>query len=92
VTLRFQVVFLPTAESTHKTKHEVGIEEFYTEVYSYQTLNDSNPRNLLILVTPQGVSVHQDVAGAGRVFIHEIDEEQKIHRHFLEAERSYHKV
>jgi hypothetical protein len=62
-------------------------EEFSTSVYSYQTHSESDPRNALVLATPQGISIQEDVPGRGRVLFHEVAVDG-IRRYFLEAERS----
>jgi len=63
-----------------------------TEAYNYNTLSDSDPRNLVLLCTSQGVAVQQDGEGAKRLFHHAVDADSIIHRYWLEAERSSHKV
>merc|ERR1719378_1304491 len=40
----------------------------------------------------QGVAVQQDGAGAKRLFHHAVDGDGEVHRYWLEAERSEHKV
>lgn len=85
VTIRFQTVFIPI-----KCRNESI--DFCTEVYNYQARDDSNARNLLVLATPQGTSVQQDGRGAKKVFYHQVDASGKIHRYWLEAEASTHKV
>lgn len=85
ITLRFQTVFLPIDDKQQ-------IPNFCTEVYNYQSMINSRPRNLLLLCTPQGTSVQQDGAGAKKVFYHLVDEKEVIHRRWLEAEASRHKV
>jgi|UniRef100_A0A7S4LE07 huntingtin len=84
LSVRFQTVFLPIADRE--------TVEFCTEVYNYNTQDDADPRNLLLLCTPQGTSVQQDGAGAKRVYFHEVDPVGQAHRYWLEAERSSHKV
>ena len=84
LSIRFQTVFLPVAEG--KTT------EFCTEVYNYNTLSDDDPRNMALLCTAQGTSVQQDGAGAKKVFHHEMGDDWRVHRYYLEAERSEHKV
>jgi len=66
--------------------------EFATEAYNYNTFSDSDPRNLVLLCTSQGVAVQQDGQGAKRLLHHTVDEDSCIHRYWLEAERSNHKV
>jgi hypothetical protein len=70
----------------------LGKVEFCTDVYNYNTHSDDNPRNALLLCTAQGTSFQQDGAGTKKMFIHEVDPEGTIHRYWLEAERSKHKV
>lgn len=83
--IRFQTTFLPV--SGHR-----GSMEFASEAYNYNTHSDTDPRNLVILCTSQGVAVQQDGEGAKRLFHHSVDKDGSIHRYWLEAERSVHKV
>jgi hypothetical protein len=83
--IRFQTTFLPVTGAR-------GTMEFATEAYNYNTTSDSDPRNLVLLCTSQGVAVQQDGAGAKQLFHHAVDDEGSIHRYWLEAERSEHKV
>jgi len=86
--VRFQTTFLPVK------RDGTGREtlEFATEAYSYQTRSDSDPKNLVLLCTTQGVAVQADSARAAKIYHHRIDSLGTIHRHWLEAERSSHKV
>mmetsp|Transcript_9183 Transcript_9183/g.17549 ORF Transcript_9183/g.17549 Transcript_9183/m.17549 type:complete len:473 (+) Transcript_9183:54-1472(+) len=83
--IRFQTTFLPVSG-------EFGTLEFATEAYNYNTMSDEDPRNLVLLCTSQGVAVQQDGEGAKRLYHHAVDEDGAIHRYWLEAERSKHKV
>jgi huntingtin len=83
--IRFQTTFLPVSGAR-------GTLEFATEAYNYNTRHDDDPRNLVLLCTSQGVAVQQDGEGAKRLFHHAVDEDSAIHRYWLEAERSDHKV
>lgn len=83
-TIRFQTVFLPIADDEATM--------FCTEVYNYNTRSDSDPRNTQLLCTAQGTSVQQDGSGAKKVFLHSVDGGGKVHRYWMEAERSRHKV
>jgi len=74
-------------------EEEFGNIEFSTEAYNYNTTSDSDPRNLVLLASSQGLALQQDGSGAKRIFHHAIDEETgDIKRYWLEAERSKHKV
>lgn len=84
--IRFQTTFLPVADNDKATL------EFATEAYNYNTTSDSDPRNLILLCTTQGIALQQDGRGKKKIFHHAVDSESKIHRYWLEAERSKHKV
>jgi len=66
--------------------------EFCSEAYNYNTTSDEDPRNLILLCTTQGLAVQQDGSGAQRLFHHAVDGAGTIHRYWLEAEKSRHKV
>lgn len=84
--IRFQTTFLPVKEDAKATL------EFATEAYNYNTRSDEDPRNLILLCTTQGIALQQDGKGKKRLYHHAVDSESKIHRYWLEAERSKHKV
>merc|ERR1712110_541254 len=88
VSVRFQTTFIPVNESKKASL------EFTTEAYNYNTKSDENPRNLIVLCTSQGIAVQQDGTGAKRIFHHKLQSGAtgKIDRHWLEAEKSTHKV
>lgn len=86
VSIRFQTTFLPVGEE------ELAAMEFCSEAYNYNTKSDADPRNLVLLCTTQGLAVQQDGFGAKRLYHHAVDEKGVIHRYWLEAERSRHKV
>jgi hypothetical protein len=86
VSIRFQTTFLPVGED------ELASLEFCSEAYNYNTKSDADPRNLVLLCTSQGLAVQQDGKGAQRLFHHAVDSDGTIHRYWLEAERSRHKV
>jgi len=85
VSIRFQTTFIPVTGDR-------GALEFATESYNYNTKDDKNPKNLILLCTTQGFAVQQDGRGKQKLFHHSIAPTGKIHRHWLEAERSTHKV
>lgn len=82
VSVRFQAVFIPLSANL----------EFCTEVYSYNTREDTNPRNMLLLATPQGTSVQLDGRDRQRLYYHSVGHDGSIHRYWLEAEKSEHRV
>ena len=86
---RFQTTFIPVQGDDGDA---LGKLEFATEAYNYNTMDDSDPRNLVLLCTSQGVAVQQDGSGAKKLFHHAVDDQGQIHRNWLEAEESKHKV
>ena len=86
--IRFQTTFIPVENSGDAP----GKLEFATEAYNYNTMDDSDPRNLVLLCTSQGMAVQQDGRGAKKLFHHAVDDMGEIHRYWLEAEESKHKV
>merc|ERR1711988_469328 len=89
VSIRFQTTFLPVEEGDGAGRETL---EFAPEAYSYSTTHDSDPRNLVLLCTTQGTAVQQDGRGAKKLFHHAVDESGSVHRYWLEAEASDHKV
>jgi len=88
VSIRFQTTFLPVdADGSERETLE-----FAPEAYNYCTRDDKDPRNLVLLCTTQGTAVQQDGQGAKKLFHHAVDESGKVHRYWLEAEASKHKV
>eukprot|EP00933_Yihiella_yeosuensis_P009894 TRINITY_DN11608_c0_g1_i1.p1 TRINITY_DN11608_c0_g1~~TRINITY_DN11608_c0_g1_i1.p1 ORF type:complete len:457 (+),score=82.28 TRINITY_DN11608_c0_g1_i1:95-1372(+) len=83
--IRFQTTFLPVSGAQ-------GTIEFATEAYNYNTVSNEDPRNLVLLCTSQGVAVQQDGSGVQKLFSHSVDDQGLIHRYWLEAERSKHRV
>ncbi|CAE7824426.1 unc-104 [Symbiodinium sp. CCMP2592] len=86
--IRFQTTFIPVEKSSDGR----GKLEFATEAYNYNTTSDSDPRNLVLLCTSQGMAVQQDGRGSKKLFHHAVEGNGKIHRYWLEAEESLHKV
>jgi len=85
VSVRFQTTFLPVG------KGEKQALEFAPEAYNYNTMDDEDPRNLVLLCTTQGLAIQQDGRGAKKLFHHAKDD-GTIKRFWLEAESSSHKV
>jgi len=66
--------------------------EFATEAYNYNTTDDADPKNLVLLATTQGTAVRQDGKGQKRLYHHAVSKSGKVQDHWLEAERSRHSV
>jgi len=79
VVVRFQTAWVPIKKGTKLTK-------IVPQHYSYQTRSRTNPRNLLVLGTPQGVFAHSDDSGGNKLFAHSVDASGTIHNHWFEAE------
>jgi hypothetical protein len=89
--IRFQTVFLPVGgdpDDAVAFGAKPPTTEFCTEVFNYQTSDASDPKNLLLLATPQGTSVQQDGRGPEKIFFHSVDSDGVVHRFWLEAEKS----
>ncbi|GMI06210.1 hypothetical protein TrLO_g3528 [Triparma laevis f. longispina] len=86
VSIRFQTTFLPVPDGD---KQKI---EFAPEAYNYNTTKDSDPRNIVLLCTTQGMAVQQDGSGAKKLFHHAKNGDDKVKRYWLEAESSNHKV
>ncbi|CAJ1408314.1 unnamed protein product [Effrenium voratum] len=85
--IRFQTTFIPV-----DGPDGCGKLEFATEAYNYNTMDDADPRNLVLLCTSQGMAVQQDGRGTKKLFHHAVDDSGVIHRYWLEAEESRHHV
>ena len=79
VVVRFQTSWVPIKKGTTVTK-------IVPQHYSYQTRSRTNPRNLLVLGTPQGVFAHTDDAGGNKLFAHSVSESGTVNNHWFEAE------
>lgn len=86
VSIRFQTTFLPISEDDH------GTVEFCTDSYSYNTPIDSDPKNLLLLCTTQGLTLHTNKSTYQKLFLHAKDATGKLVNRWLEAEESDYKV
>ena len=85
VSVRFQTTFLPVEEGVKQAL------EFAPEAYNYNTKDDEDPRNLILLCTTQGLAIQQDGKGGKKLF-HHSSANGTIQRHWLEAESTSHKV
>ena len=79
VVVRFQTAWVPVKKGTKLTK-------IVPQHYSYQTRSRTNPRNLLVVGTPQGVFAHSDGSGGNKLYAHSVDASGTIHNHWFEAE------
>jgi huntingtin len=84
VSIRFQTSFLPVKDN--KTV------EFCTESYSYNTQDESNPKNLLLLCTTQGTTLHKNKSRYQKLFLHGLDSNNNLVNRWLEAEETTYKV
>jgi hypothetical protein len=79
VVVRFQTAWVPIKKGTTSTK-------IVPQHYSYQTRSRTNPRNLIVLGTSQGVFAHNDQSGGNKLFAHSVDTSGTVHNHWFEAE------
>ena len=80
VVVRVQNIWIPLdADGTER--------KFVPAHYSYQTLDKSNPRNLIVLGTSGGTYVHSDDRGINHLYSHSEDEEG-TNNHWFVAEES----
>lgn len=86
VSIRFQTTFLPI------TADDYGSIEFCTDSYSYNTPDSSNPKNLLLLATTQGLTLHTNKSSHQKLFLHSKDSSGKLVNRWLEAEETTYKV
>lgn len=93
VSIRFQTTFLPTDSPFRNNTNNKESVEFATEAYNYQTRDENNPKNLILLCTTQGVAVQQDGSNKTRLYHHTVNSDgSRVGRHWLEAERTAHTV
>lgn len=86
VSIRFQTTFLPI------TDDDYGSIEFCTESYSYNTPDPSNPKNLLLLCTTQGLTMHTNKHTYQKLFLQSRNVEGNLVNQWLEAEETKYKV
>jgi len=79
VVYRVQNAWIPLA----KGQTEVDIAPAH---YSYQTMSRSDPRNLIVLGTAQGVFVHSDDAGIQKLYAHGEGPDGTVTEHWFKAE------
>jgi len=84
ISIRFQTTFLPL-------KSEKSIE-FCTKSYSYNTPTDNDPKNLLLLSTTQGLTLHTNKNKYQNLFLQSKDANGKLVNRWLEAEETSFKV
>jgi len=91
VSIRFQTTFLPFIGDIDGGG-ELAPLEFAPEAYNYNTTNDEDPKNLILLCTTQGIAIQQDGEGAKKLFHHETSEDGQVKRHWFKTNSSSHKV
>jgi len=91
VSVRFQTTFLPFI-GDNEGGGDMASLEFAPEAYNYNTMNDEDPRNIVILCTTQGIAIQQDGEGAKKLYHHAKRGDGKVKRYWLEAGSSSHKV
>ena len=69
-----------------------AIKQLIKKKKRQHTKDDKDPKNLILLCTTQGLAVQQDGRGMKKLFHHSVSANGKVQRHWLEAERSAHKV
>lgn len=79
VVVRCQTSWVPIKKGTTTT-------EILPEHYSYQTHSRTNPRNMIMLGTPNGVFAHNDDVGGNKLFAHTVTESGEVKNHWFEAE------
>lgn len=98
VSIRFQTTFLPLKNNTDLDLDLNIIDnkddsiEFCPEVYSYNTPSDDNPRNLLLMVTTQGLTLHKNTNKYQKLFLSEKTTDGKMVNKWLSAEKTSFKV
>ena len=79
--IRFQTTFLPIQTDSPKI-------EFSAKSYNYQTKDAKNPKNLILLANSQGIALQPDGVGSNKILHQRVDENGKIERFWLEAEKT----
>ena len=79
-TVRLQTIFLPPNT------------QFAPEAFSYQTFSATDPKNLNVLCTTQGVAVQADGVGPQKLFHHKVDADGQITQHYFLATATDHGV
>ena len=65
---------------------EGGVRKIAPAHYSYQTRSRDDPRNLIVLGTPQGTFVHSDDAGVQKLMGHTVGADGTVSTHWFAAE------
>lgn len=75
VVVRVQNVWVPMKDG--ETSREVAPGH-----YSYQTMAEDDPRNLIVLGTPDGISVHSDGVGIKKLMGHTVNPDESVNEHW----------
>jgi|TARA_B110000259_G_C13984267_1_gene389799 hypothetical protein len=78
LSVRFQTCFIPLETE----------EQFYVELYNYQTKYAEDPKNQVLLCTAQGTAIHQNKPGAHKIEHQAVDGSGKLHGYLLKATAS----
>lgn len=76
ISIRFQTVFLPVDEDDEATL------EFAAQMFNYNTHDNEDPQNLLLLASSQGTAVQADGVGPQMVYHHSL---QPTHTYSVRA-------
>jgi hypothetical protein len=83
VSIRFQTVFIPVD----------GVNtEFTPETYNYQTKDNSDPKNIILLCTSQGTFVQQDKVGSQKQYLQKVGDNGVLQNTVLDARPSKHGI
>ena len=83
ISIRFQTVFIPV---------EGDNTEFIPETYNYQTKDNSDPKNIILLCTSQGTFVQQDRVGSQKQYLQKLGENGVLMDTVLDARPSRHGI
>lgn len=78
VVVRFQTSWVPLQRNQRT--------QIVPTHYSYQTVSNTDPRNLLLLGTPQGLFVHSDAVGPNHMYAHSVDRDNQVTNRWFEVE------
>ncbi len=97
ISIRFQTSFLPVPKENQDIEDFSLVEEqsieFCPEMYNYNTSNNDDPKNLIVLSTNQGLSIEKNARGYQKLFLKSIDPLTGLEvSHWISAEKTDFKV